>query len=106
MSHTILKDGYVVAKKDYISQYRDNFDYLVTKDENGKIIVDLKEAKSLYFTDDEIKTLQLAIDNEWKISKGEHHHCQTGIYDGEFYTARAPKGIHEICCKHQLFEEY
>lgn len=104
--NTVLTDKYVVGKKDYTSQYRDNFDYLITKDESGKIVVDLKEAKSFGMTDEEIATIQLAIENKWKIAKGESHHYQFGVYDGETYSARAPKGIHEICCKYELFEEY
>lgn len=104
--HTVLTDKNVVARKDYTSVYRDNFDYLITKDEQGKNVVDLKEANSFGMTDEEIKTIQSAIDNNWRIKKGELHHYQFGVYDGETYSARAPFGIHEICCKYDLFEEY
>lgn len=103
--NTVLTDKYVVGKKDYYSDYQDNFDYLITKNEEGKTIVDLKEAAYFKMTDEEIATIQLAIDNKWMIAKGESHHYQFGIYDGESYSVRAPKGIHEICCKYRLFQE-
>jgi hypothetical protein len=95
----------VIIRAGEISIYRDNFDYLITRDESGKPIVDLKEANYFGMTDEEIQTIQLAIDNNWKIKKGELHHYQFGVYDGETYSARAPKGIHDICCKYKLFEE-
>lgn len=106
MSATVLTDKNVVARKDYVSVYRDNFDYLIAKDESGKTIVDLKEANIFGMTEEEIQTIQSAIDSNWLIKKGELHHYQFGVYEGECYSARAPKGIHEICCKYKLFEEY
>jgi len=106
MSHTVLTDKNVVARKDYISNYSDNFDYLIIINQYGKKVVDIKEANNFGMTEDEINTIQSAIDSNWKIKKGDLHHYQFGIYYGETYTARAPKGIHEICCKYRLFEEY
>lgn len=56
-------------------------------------------------SDDEIQIIIDAQNRKWRIEPGELHYCQTGVYDGELYSYRAPKGIHEICVKFDLYTD-
>lgn len=104
MSNTILISKNVVARKDYFSNYAENFDNLIKRDENGKKTLDINSMQG--YERSEIDLIQSCIDDNWLIKKGELHYYQTGVYDGDMYTARAKIGIHEICIKHELFYEY
>lgn len=99
---TVLSMKNVVARKEYNSDYFYCFEHVIGRDENGDPVM---EPDNDPYTEEEIKLIQSCIDDEWMIKKGELHYCQTGVKDGEMYTARGRIGIHEICEKYDLFIE-
>ena len=101
MSYTVLSNKNVVARKDYHSDSFYAFEHIIGVDENKNPVVDVSEADG--YTKDEIDLIQSCIDDNWIIKKGELHYCQTGVYEGEMYTARSRIGVHDICVRHNLF---
>lgn len=100
--NTVLKKGYVKARKNYHTNASSYFDFAKYPREEG---YRLSEFKDLDMTDEEIQTILDADKLKWRIEVGEIHYSQTGVYDGELYSYRAPKGIHEICVKYDLYTE-
>ena len=98
----ILKKGYVKARKDHPGDGSDYFEFAKKKAE-----YDIKEFKDLGMSDEEIQTIMEAEDRKFKIHKGEMYYCQVGVWDGDLYTFRTIKDIHEILVKYDLYgEEY
>lgn len=98
--NTVFKSGYVKARKNYHTDASCYFDFA-----NHKEGYRVSEFKDLGMTDEEIQTILEADKRKWRIEVGEVHYSQTGVYDGELYNYRAPKGIHEICVKYDLYTE-
>jgi hypothetical protein len=55
--------------------------------------------------DNERDAYELARSHNFRIHKGEKYVCQSGVYDGEFYTFRGIPAMVDICHKYELFEE-
>jgi hypothetical protein len=103
----ILKAGYVKGRKNYHSDAGCQFDFARYSgpEEDREEGYNLSEFRDLGMTDEEIQTILTAARNKWRIEIGEVHYSQTGVYDGELYSYRAPKGIHEILVKYDMYTE-
>ena len=57
--------------------------------------------------DDELDDFEkeLVENHSGKINKGDEYMKSTGIYDGEFYSARALSVFNDICVKYDLYNE-
>lgn len=100
--NTVLKKGYVKARKNYHTDSGCYFDFARYPREDGYRI---SEFKDLGMTDEDVQTILEADKRKFRIEVGELHYSQTEVYDGELYSFRAPKGIHEICVKYDLYTE-
>lgn len=54
---------------------------------------------------DEREAIELAKSHNWRILKGEKYVCQTGVYDGQYFTFRGIPAIVDICHKYELFPD-
>ena len=52
---------------------------------------------------EEKQAYELAKEHGFKILKGEAYVCQSGVYDGQFYTFRGIPAMVGICHKYELF---
>lgn len=92
----ILKEKLHKAKKDYVCSAcyillsADSFENLCTN-------YDL--------TPEEVESFTKAKENNFMIKKGETYLYQVGIYDGDFYSAKAIPEIDEICVKRGFYNE-
>lgn len=94
-----------VARKLHIDNGSQYFDWCITRDQDKRIIVDMKEVKHLNMTINEIVSIQRSIDNGWRILPGEKYIRQTAVDDGNFWVYKTRSDIHEICCKYSLYQE-
>lgn len=53
----------------------------------------------------ELRAIANAKNNGWKIKKGKTYISQRLIIDGDFYQFKAIPIIHEICNKHDVYQE-
>jgi hypothetical protein len=102
---TSLGQSEHIARKTHQDNGDQYFDFLTTRDENKRVIVDPKEAIYLKLSEDEIKTIQHSIDSKWVIGIGEVYVKQTSVDDGYFWTYKTRKEIHQICEKYSLYQE-
>jgi hypothetical protein len=58
------------------------------------------------FTFAERRAIVKARKNGWRIKKGEKYIVQNNVQNGEFYSFKAIPAIHEICLKHDIYEEW
>ncbi|WP_316743779.1 hypothetical protein [Pedobacter antarcticus] len=100
--NTVLKSGYVKARKNYHTDASCYFDFARYPREGGYRV---SEFKDLGMTDEEIQAILEADKRKWRIEIGEVHYSQTGVYDGDLYSYRAPKLVHQICVKYDLYTE-
>jgi len=63
------------------------------------------EADILALPDNERKAYELAKSKNFRILKGEEYVCQSGVYDGQFYTFRRIPDMVDICHKYELFPD-
>lgn len=107
MSHIVFRNSYVKkSRKDYSCSYISHcFDWCLNLTPDKRWIVDRNEVGHLKMTDEEIATIESAANNRWCVLKGEPYRYQSGVFDGDFYESRYPKGIYDIMCKYQLFPE-
>jgi len=98
--NVVLKSGYVRARKDHPGDGSDYFDFAIKRE--GYNLAELKE---LGMSDDEIKSILDARERNFNIQKGEMYYCQVGVWDGDMYTFRTIKAIHEILVKYDLYGE-
>jgi hypothetical protein len=66
----------------------------------------LHECDGLYgLSMSEKRAIVKAKRNGWKIKKGERYVKQANIWCGDFCQFRAIPAIHDICLKHDLYDE-
>lgn len=53
----------------------------------------------------ELRSIARARHNKWRIIKGDKYVRQGNIQDGEFRTFKAIPEIHEICLKHNYYQD-
>ena len=93
---TILKEKLHKAKKDYVCSacytmlQFDDFENLIT---------------NYGLTPEEVEVFKKAEKHGFCILKGDTYLYQVGIYDGDFYSAKAIPEIHEICLKRGFYNE-
>ena len=47
-----------------------------------------------------------ALNQEWKIKKGQEYIRQTNVKDGEIYQYKALPSIHYLTIKHKIYESF
>ena len=105
MENRILKHKQVSSKKERYDWCADHLDWGLFEKIDGKMIVDQKEAKNIGLTEEDVSTLQMLSDRNWRIPVGEKHWYQTGVYEGDFYAIRMSVKGYDILSKYELFNE-
>lgn len=88
MSNHTFTNKLVKGKREYFDCACDHLDFMITKDDAGKKIIDPSVVADLDLNEEEVAAIQLAIDRNWLIPAGEVHRYFTGVYYGHFYTTR------------------
>ena len=92
----ILKETFHKAKKDYVCTAC----YIMLNVDDFKNL-----CKNYGLTSEEVGEFTKAKENGFKILKGETYFYQAGVYDGNFYSAKAIPAIHDICYKRGFYVE-
>lgn len=100
-----LSQKQVVARKQYHDNCMEHLEFGLIKRVDGKWFVDLKEAKDLSISDEDIKVIQFHCDRNFQIPIGEKYKYYAGIYDGEFYVGRTSISLSAIISKYDLWYE-
>jgi len=88
--------------QDHGGQY---FDFCIRHNSDKEQVIDLKEIHHLNMSEEEIKSIQKSIDNNWKILPGEKYIKQAAVDGGDFWVFKSKVEIYNIIDKYHLFRE-
>lgn len=91
MDWQVFTDSEPISRKEYYCDaYRYFLSNMAERDFNG----------------DDLLIYQAAKADKFKIKKGTKYFKRTGLFDGMWQTFRARIDMHNLCIKHELYEEY